>query len=1149
MKKKQTILLLLVMFLNLSAMAIEHPIIWASAADKARILDNISKYSWAATLKNDLKSRIDSKKNSHKTNPATLINSIGVIPGPRSGHCDMLDLAVESGILYYLYDDKDYAQLSADIINYYAEKLGVPDYNNCDPLTGDDFFTESRTFYTRYGIAYDFIFNFVKDPSTTIYDRITGIRKQFNHDKAQQTCKNLANLVLKNGGLNTNHSILEDPGALYNIICIDDSAVREEFFSRFWNGDTKNDAFNGYSLKTCRDNGGLWPESMSYGKGPHNGVISMMEIIDRFKPELNIFANNMIILENAFVYENFKYPNNLEITAYGDSRRNSIALDDIYRNVLEIATRKNFSDLAARATKILQQTIRTTGYNPRITTEYLDWSVPKDLLWGINFDLSGTSEPIKYSTTATINHAGVVMQRNYSTSDPKINGLMYYTGGNHYVHSHLSGLDMELYGAGYVMSGVAADMPSPDDRALDINRHYYRIYAGHNTVVVNGNSQGSGSGSWKSDGILWQNKTELSASEPKNLEEPISENFCFSTQSLNDVVNNCVQQRTNAIIRTSPTTAYYLDVFRSKSNGTNNFHDYVYHNIGDEISLTDSVNSAIALTAAPTRYQSFDVNYNGAVVKFPGWHYFESVNTSAATSKEIKSKIKLNTSPNRFMYITMPGGNMREYTKALAPPILEAAAGYDKKKTQLLTIRQYGEAWNKPFVAVFEPSTNANPTVQSVENLYQGDVIVGAKVRSVIGDKIVEDYILCLPATGTVTLPKYGISFTGRFAMVRYEQDLEKAFTTLYIGDGNNLSYGDFSLNADASRKAILVKEGVPHFGRQLLFKNINNNDVIPKGSNLSIEAIVGDEYNEVSLWGNDTINLGTKKVAPFVWSGHPLISNMQNDAYTFTLIAKDAQGMIEKAKIRIETPGQKPYPNSEVPHPVPGKIEFENYDSGGQNLAYYDKTAQDLSLYSYRDSDKVDLGRNGTVVSSVESGEWLEYTVDVKQAGIYSLSIRHLTSVSPNVTAFSVMLPNEELTLLSNCKTTYTGKSTYYVDVIAEFSLKQGKQVLRFSILNSGIELDYMQLTLKQGTGAKGLFQESGGFKVYPNPGKENFTIQLNSNDLALYSLYNINGMKVLEGKFTSQTTINTANLVQGIYLLKLIRNQKQEFCKVSIW
>jgi hypothetical protein len=44
-----------------------------------------------------------------------------------------------------------------------------------------------------------------------------------------------------------------------------------------------------------------------------------------------------------------------------------------------------------------------------------------------------------------------------------------------------------------------------------------------------------------------------------------------------------IQERTLALIRTSETSGYYIDVFRSKSSLPNEFHDYLYHNIGDEL--------------------------------------------------------------------------------------------------------------------------------------------------------------------------------------------------------------------------------------------------------------------------------------------------------------------------------------------------------------------------------------------------------------------------------------------------------------------------------------------------------------------------------------------------------------------------------------
>ena len=1039
---KKRILFLVISFVLsvLQLQALTHPITWVSEADKAAILDNISKYEWAATLKNDLKSRVDNAKNAHKTNPASILNEIPPIPGSRSGHCDILDIAVESGILYFLYNDTDYAQISADILNFYVEKLGVADWNDCIFLNEDsEYFIGSRTVYTRFAIAYDFVFNFVKDPQTTVYDLATGNRETFNHAKAQQTCKNLANRVLKIGGLGSNHSLLEGCGALYNIICIDDDATREEFFSRFWNGDTRHDAFNGYSLKKFSAEDGLWPESMSYSKGPQNDVIRMMEVIDRFKPELNVVQSNLRVLEGAFLFEDFKYPNQIEIAAYGDARRNGVETEYIYRNILATATRKNLSHLEEEASTSLKQTYRLTGYHPRITSDYLDWSEPLKLLWGVNFDLSGDIEPYKYNTTAKGIHAGVVLQRNYNCVDAENNGLVYYTGGAHYVHSHLSGLDMELYGAGYVMGGVGADMPNPDDRSLDINRNYYRIYAGHNTVIVNGKSVGRGSGSWKSDGILWQNTTELVSSEPKPLEDPIANNFCFSTQRLEDRVNNCDQQRTVSIIRTSPTTGYYLDIFRSKSLETNNFHDYVYHNIGDELSMTDSTGTAIETSAAPTRYTSFDVTYNSAVIKFPGWHYFESVQTSPATAKSVQTHIKLNTFPNKYMHITSPGGVSREYSSAEAPPILEAAAGYNKINARVLTVRQYGEAWNKPFINVFEPSTNSASSIQSVEQLMDGDKTVGALVKSTISDIQITDYIVAQDqANATYSIPSENFTFNGRFGILRKEVQGDNERINMYIGEGTTLTYGDTTLTANAK------KQGFKSYGE--------------------IDSIV---------------------------------------------IKPDAT---------IE-------------------IEAEDYDEGGEGVAYHDFDAGN-SGGAYR-TDDVDIiasttASNGFAISNFKGADWMKYTFHVEEAGYYAMNYfaanRNRDDAIADITIDTTLVFGDVLiartldwevyanTLMPNL--VYLTKGSHTLIVKQKRSLSHNPDKFVFTKQTS--------TQIKENT-------QNLKTSVFPNPSQSMFTIRSKEALMGTFAIYTMDGKLIQKGIMNGQETMQFQIQKQGTYLLRM--------------
>jgi hypothetical protein len=208
--------------------------------------------------------------------------------------------------------------------------------------------------------------------------------------------------------------------------------------------------------------------------------------------------------------------------------------------------------------------------------------------------------------------------------------------------------------------------------------------------------------------------------------------------------------------------------------------------------------------------------------------------------------------------------------------------------------------------------------------------------------------------------------------------------------------------------------------------------------------------------------------------------------------------------------------------------------------------------LYSYRDSaDFVDLGRNGTVVSSLEEGEWLEYTVDVNQSGFYKLSIRHRTLVSPGVTAFSVLLPNVGDTLLRNCETLYTGRSDFFVDVIGEFFLNRGKQVIRFAILSTNFDLDYMELELTQATNTNTITQESKGFKVYPNPASENVTIVLDDFKAADLAIFNMAGQLMYHNSKPNSTIrlSRGSEFKPGVYIIRVLDDNKQAYHKKLIF
>jgi endonuclease/exonuclease/phosphatase family metal-dependent hydrolase len=85
---------------------------------------------------------------------------------------------------------------------------------------------------------------------------------------------------------------------------------------------------------------------------------------------------------------------------------------------------------------------------------------------------------------------------------------------------------------------------------------------------------------------------------------------------------------------------------------------------------------------------------------------------------------------------------------------------------------------------------------------------------------------------------------------------------------------------------------------------------------------------------------------------------------------------------------GLSPFHGSPVS--LPAKIEAEDFDNGGEGVAYYDSTPGN-SGGAYRQTDvDIEPSSNGTYdVGWITPGEWLNYTVNVPAAGAYTVWFR----------------------------------------------------------------------------------------------------------------------------------------------------------------
>jgi hypothetical protein len=66
--------------------------------------------------------------------------------------------------------------------------------------------------------------------------------------------------------------------------------------------------------------------------------------------------------------------------------------------------------------------------------------------------------------------------------------------------------------------------------------------------------------------------------------------------------------------------------------------------------------------------------------------------------------------------------------------------------------------------------------------------------------------------------------------------------------------------------------------------------------------------------------------------------------------------------------------------------LDAVNYDEGGQDVAYNDADAEQIGT-SVRPGDGVDIVGDGDAIGWVDEGEWVEYTLNIQQAGVYDLS------------------------------------------------------------------------------------------------------------------------------------------------------------------
>lgn len=437
-----------------------------------------------------------------------------------------------------------------------------------------------------------------------------------------------------------------------------------------------------------------WYESPGYSTTVLSSICDFANMLDE-KAGIDLFKQRPVLTEAVKTSAEYLFPNRM-IAGFGDTHPGYLNTGGIDQ-VLKYATRHKNKNL------ISDMNLLKNAVAPQAPISEIE------------------------AYTSTLFYAPNVSWIAMRSGMDKQHDLMASVNASLGNHQHANGISLELYGKGYVLgpdAGIGRTLYS----GLDYLEYYSQMPA-HNTVVVDGVSSYPVMMSQHAFKVV-ASYPEVSKEQPasKKLSEKklsiqkdseLKDKITYATVSFIEPETQAQQQRTTAIVKTSAKGGYYIDVFRSKKKeGGDKTHDYFYHNLGQEMKVMDAT-SGQPLDMKPTEELAFAGGHLYAysyIYDKKSAEMQNSVKTQFVT-KILDDKVVEAMDGQREITMTMwmKKDENRTIFQALSPVNLEYERmpnqpyKVDEQPVLTFVARQKGEAWNHPFVCVYEPSSDTEP--------------------------------------------------------------------------------------------------------------------------------------------------------------------------------------------------------------------------------------------------------------------------------------------------------------------------------------------------------------------------------------------------------------------------------------------------------
>ncbi|MFW5756821.1 MAG: cellulase family glycosylhydrolase, partial [Tangfeifania sp.] len=280
-------------------------------------------------------------------------------------------------------------------------------------------------------------------------------------------------------------------------------------------------------------------------------------------------------------------------------------------------------------------------------------------------------------------------------------------------------------------------------------------------------------------------------------------------------------------------------------------------------------------------------------------------------------------------------------------------------------------------------------------------------------------------------------------------------------------------------------------------------------------------------------------------------IKPVMNKYYDYRIIAhyNDTTGLYSEP-FRIFFPAwtrPERIPFNDTLTVIPGVIEAEDFDKGGEGFTYHDADNRNIAG-DYRPDEGVDiydrLGE-GFHIGNAVAGEWTEYSVDVKSEGWYNVTAEIAANFGGGTFQISVDTVHSEI---MTARTSYSPLNT--LPVSTQMYLYPGEQIMRFTVLTDEEPFNIDRFIFELATNRSQLKNvNSKFFRAYQNRNNELIIKQENYAKTDYFQLFTINGkLKKTIALPEPETRISTLQMTPGTYIIHTISGKSSFSQKIII-